>query len=360
MKVPTLVLLSELRKRMKIEYYISLVVFFLLLSPGTYSQNNPGIYSILFYNVENLFDISDDKVTLDDEFTPGGLRHWTNNRFNNKILNLSKVILNSAGWSPPDIIGLCEVENRFVLEKLLMDTPLSSFPYSIIHKNSPDDRGIDVALIYNSKVFYPLKYQYYPLKNSDGSVIRTREIMYITGIIDKADTIHIFVNHWPSRYGGLLESRPLRILAAKTLSCEINNLFDEYVEPKVLVLGDFNDQPWDESISSFLCVADVSDQPEPESLYNLSYCWQEGGEGTIKYRGKWSVFDQIIASGTLVKAKKGLSADPRLASIIRLPFLLEADDRYGGFKLMRTYSGYKYEGGFSDHLPVMVKLRIIP
>jgi endonuclease/exonuclease/phosphatase family metal-dependent hydrolase len=345
---------------MKIRFSLFIVILFFLLSPGIYAQNNSGEYNILFYNVENLFDTVDDKETLDEEFTPAGSRHWTNKRFNRKILNLSKVLLNATGWSPPDIIGLCEVENRYVLEKLLMNTPLRSFSYSMIHKNSPDDRGIDVALLYNTKVFYPLKYQYYPLLNNEDSVIRTREILYVKGIMDKVDTIHIFVNHWPSRYSGLLESRPRRILAAKTLRCEIDRLFDGYDDPKILVLGDFNDQPWDESLSSFLKTADFSGEPKAKCLYNLSYSWNKGGEGTLKYQGQWLVFDQIIISGALIEAKKGLFAEPGFESIIKLPFLLESDTKYGGLRLKRTYTGYKYAGGFSDHLPVILRLKLIP
>jgi len=344
---------------MKISWFPLLVNLF-LLSSGACARNNSGEYDILFYNVENLFDTVDDKETLDEEFTPAGDRHWTYKRFNRKILNLSKVILNASGWSPPDIIGLCEVENRHVLEKLLMNTPLSSFSYNIIHKNSPDDRGIDVALLYNRKVFYPLKYEYYPLINKEDSIIRTREILYVTGIMDKADTIHIFVNHWPSRYRGLLESRPLRILAAKILRCEIDKLFDEHADPKILVLGDFNDQPCDESISSFLKTADFSGEPVAKGLYNLSHRWNEEGAGTLKYRGQWLVFDQIIISGTFIKAKKGLFTGPGFAGIIKLPFLSESDNKYGGFKLRRTYTGYNYTGGFSDHFPVILKLKIIP
>ena len=335
-------------------------VILFLLSPGTYAQSNSGEYNILFYNVENFFDTEDDPGTLDEEFTPAGDRHWTYKRFNRKILNLSKVILNASGWSPPDIIALCEVENRHVLEKLLMNTPLSSFSYNIIHKNSPDERGIDVALLYNRKIFYPLKYEYYPLLDRENSVISTREILYVKGIMDKADTIHIFVNHWPSRYRGLLESRPLRILAAKTLRCEIDRLFDKYADPKILVMGDFNDQPCDESVSSFLKMSDFSGEPVTEGLYNLSHCWKEGGAGTLKYKGQWLVFDQIIISGALIKTKKGLFTESGFASIVKLPFLSESDYRYGGFKLSRTYTGYNYTGGFSDHFPVILKLKIIP
>jgi hypothetical protein len=354
----TLALLSELKERMKISCLIFFITLFLFF-PGIYLSGGENEFSIFFYNVENLFDTNDNPAFSDEEFTPEGIRRWTYNRFRRKILHLSKVIMNSRGWNPPDIIGLCEIENRHVLEALLMNTPLNSYPYNIIHKDSPDSRGIDVALLYNRDVFYPLEYQCYPLKNADDSVINTREILYVKGIIGRSDTLHIFINHWPSRYSGLLESRPGRILAAKTLRSRVEKLFDEYSDPAILILGDFNDQPGDISVSQFLGAAGITDHPVPESLYNMSYCWSEEGFGTIKYRGKWFVFDQIIVSGSVLGRGRAINTEPEFAGIVKLPFLFERDERYGGKKLMRTYTGYKYNGGFSDHLPVLLKLKSV-
>lgn len=344
---------------MKIRYSIFLFCFFCLIV-GVYSQKTPHSYNILFYNTENLFDTLDDPVTADEEFTPQGLRHWTNKRFNRKINNLAKVILNSSGWDLPIIIGLCEIENRHVLEMLLMNTPLNSFPFNIIHKDSPDGRGIDVALLYNEDLFYPVKYKYLPLIGESNSVIKTREILYVSGVVDKIDTVHIFLNHWSSRYGGLLETRPMRILAAKTLNKEIKILSEKHVDPKIVIMGDFNDQPCDISISRYLKTAESLTKIKPEAIYNLSVYPESKVDGTIKYRGHWSVFDQIIVSGTLLETDKGLITMYRSASIVELPFLFTKDEKYGGLKLNRTYMGYKYKGGFSDHLPVMIKLSRIP
>jgi hypothetical protein len=329
----------------------------LFFTVQTFSQNRSGEVSVLFYNVENLFDLKNDPGTLDEEFTPGGDRHWTYRRFHKKVLNISKAILNAAGWSPPSMIALCETENRYVLECLIKDTPLKEHPYKIIHKESPDDRGIDVAFLYNKEVFYPLYYHYYPLISNGDSVMQTREILYVSGILGGTDTLHFFVNHWPSRYSGLMETQSLRNLAASTLRSLLTQTFKKHHNAKVIILGDFNDQPWDESISLHLGAQEISDYSLQEDIINLSFQWQNDDLGTIKYRSQWSVFDQIMVSGSLLKAEKGLFTEPPLARIVKLPFLLEKDERYGGIKTNRTYSGYSYKGGFSDHLPVLLEFK---
>lgn len=352
--------MNELKKRKKIK--LLLCIFLLLLYSKAFSQNTPNEISVLFYNVENLFDIKNDPLTSDDEFTPKGDRRWTYKRFLKKLNDLSKVLLNVSGWYPPELIALCEVENRYVLEKLLNDTPLQRFPYKIIHKESPDPRGIDVALLYNNEQFYPLEYQYFPLKNQDDSDIRTREILYVSGIVNKSDTIHLFANHWPSRYSGLLESQSLRNLAARTLRNQIEILHKNHPNPKIIIVGDFNDQPTDESLSLHLDAKNISESesdiiPDTRKLYNLSYPWMEDETGTLKYQSQWSVFDQIIVSGSLLNTEGSIFTKPEWAQIVKLPFLFENDERYGGQKTNRTYNGFRYQGGFSDHLPILLKLR---
>jgi hypothetical protein len=353
------VLSKELKKRKKIKYLL-LTLYCHLIFAGAYPQDHSEEYNILFYNVENLFDVTNDPVTSDDEFTPEGSRRWTSRRFNRKIINLSKVILNSSGWEPPQMIALCETENRYVIEKLLAFTPLSHLEYNIIHKNSPDDRGIDVAFLYDPDVFNPIDYHYYPLTEGDGRLVKSREILYVSGVIGRSDTLHIFINHWPSRYSGLLESRELRILAARTLRSCVEKLYRDYINPKIVIMGDFNDQPGDKSIVEYLNVSPGNTNYCADSIYNLSSDWSARDLGTTKYKTQWYVFDQIMVSGSLLINKSGLYTDKESARIINMPFLLEPDDRYGGVKPLRTYYGYEYKGGFSDHLPVILQLRSLP
>lgn len=358
MKDRILVHSNELRKRkMKNKKWLLLFLLF-LIAAQTHSQTQSESYSVLFYNVENLFDPEDDPKTMDEEFTPAGERHWTSSRMNKKLLNISKVILSAGGWYPPEIIGLCEIENRNVLGKLLNETPLKTHPYKIIHKESPDDRGIDVAILYNEEKFYPLSYQYFPLFNKNDSIIKTREILYVSGILNKTDTMHFFINHWPSRYGGLLETQHLRNLAAKTLRNQYENIQKKYNSPKVVIMGDFNDQPDDESVRDYLKIADGNKSFSDTDIVNFSVSWLEETTGTIKYQTQWSVFDHIMVSGSLVNAASGISTGFSNAEIVNLPFLLEKDERYGGIKPKRTFYGYDYIGGFSDHLPVLLRLKM--
>ena len=352
--VPTWVHSNELKRKMKNRAFI-IVLFFLFSIPVFSQKNNPRI-SILFYNVENLFDTKNNPQINDIEFTPAGDRHWTYNRLNKKLLNISKVILSANSWEIPTIVALCEIETHDILERLIKDTPLKSHPYKIIHKESPDHRGIDVAFLYNSKQFFPLTYNHYPLKNKNDSILKTREILYVSGVVNNSDTIHFFVNHWPSRYSGLLETKHLRNDAAKLLRQKVDDLFEKYSSPKIIILGDFNDNPKDESLANYLIAKKVKKEVFNRSLYNLSYDW--GGEktGTLKYHSQWSVFDQIIVSGALLNATTGFVAKIENATIVNHSFLFEKDEKFGGLKPKRTYYGYSYQGGFSDHLPVLLKL----
>jgi hypothetical protein len=353
--------MSELKKRMKNRVF--LFCLFIFISGKTFPQQNPNETTILFYNVENFFDIKDNPETNDEEFTPTGDRRWTYKRFNQKVQNISKVIISSSGWKPPDLVALCEIENRFVLERLISETPLQKFPYKIIHKESPDFRGIDVALLYNETEFYPLKYKYIPIRLGNDSVLNSREILYVSGIIKNTDTLHIFNNHWPSRYSGLLESQSLRNLAANILRTEIETLQKKHSNPNIVIVGDFNDQPADESISLHLGAKEYSGNSlnfDENQIYNLSFLWMNQELGTLKYQSQWSVFDQIVVSGNLLKPENTLFTRPEWAKIVQLPFLLEKDERYGGLKTNRTYIGFRFNGGFSDHLPVLLKLQLNP
>ena len=197
---------------------------------------------------------------------------------------------------------------------------------------------------------------HYPLLSKKDSVLKTREILYVAGIFNKQDTLHFFINHWPSRFSGLLETKPIRIEAARLLRQKVIGLNEKYSSPKIVILGDFNDQPNDESIKDHLGAVKVLDQIEPTSLYNLSADWQGNGFGTLKYQLQWSVFDQIIVSGSLLKTGHGLYTAPENASILKQSFLFEKDEKYGGLKPKRVYIGFKYNGGFSDHLPVLLNL----
>lgn len=310
-------------------------------------------YRIMFYNVENLFDTEDDPLTRDEEFTPGGARRWTKKRFYQKINQLSKVILAVGEWDPPVVVGMCEIENRFVLEQLIYSTPLKKFNYRIIHYDSPDQRGIDVAMIYRDQLFEPLYSEPIHINFADDSNRKTRDILYVKGLIGGLETIHLFVNHWPSRRGGYMESKAGRLMAATILRQKVDSLFFINPDARILIMGDFNDNPDDESLTIVLGATKPSNPPDPSTLYNLMKVKRPGWqEGTLKFSEFWETFDQIILSGALLNETSPLFVDPAREVIFAADFLFKPDEKVPGKKLFRTYDGFRYTGGFSDHLPV--------
>jgi hypothetical protein len=333
-----------------------LILLLTILYFPSVAQNGNKSLTVMFYNVENLFDTEDDPLITDEEYLPNGERRWNSFRLNAKLNNISKVIANSGHWEPPAVIGLCEIENQYVLERLVNHPVIRNWNYKIIHKNSPDQRGIDVAAIYREDVFQPLSYNYFSPVAENKPVPATREILHVSGILAGLDTVHLYFNHWPSRYGGLMETRGLRQRAAARLFSEVTNLQKLYRHPAIIIMGDFNDQPDDDSMTTFL-KASLSPGNDPLQLYNLSYRWQKEGKGTLKHQSMWNIFDQIIISGSLLRHNgRLLYTTPSDAVILEAPFLFQKDERYTGRKLFRTYEGYKYAGGYSDHLPVLLIL----
>jgi predicted extracellular nuclease len=307
----------------------------------------------MFYNVENLFDTFDDSLKNDEEFTPNGDKFWSKRKYNEKLNHIYKVITAVGEWNSPDLIGLCEVENRLVLEELLNFTPLNKLQYDIIHFESPDRRGIDVALLYNKKKFSIIKEIPIPVV-IDGRP--TRDILYAKMQSKSEDTIHIFINHWPSRWGGQINSEPRRIAAATKLKVVVDSIFETDIKPNILIAGDLNDYPTDKSIREYLKARSEFENIEDKEIYNISYYLQEEkGQWSHKYKEEQGILDQILVSGNLLNSKKFyINLDN--AAVFKAPFLLEKDESTFGDKTYRTYIGFKYNGGFSDHLPVYIDL----
>jgi len=319
--------------------------------------DDPGFDRIAFYNVENLFDIYNDSLKRDDEFTPDGDRNWNNNRFYKKLNNIYKVIIGIGEWNPPVIVGLCEVENRFVLNKLVYQTPLKTFDYKIIHEESPDRRGIDVALIYRSSGFTPIEHKTIGIRFPFDTASRTRDILYVKGVLSGKDTVHIFVNHWPSRYGGYLVTKPKREFVATVLRKQLDSLFVSDINSNIIIMGDFNDEPWDESLQDVLDARLDTTGLQTNDLYNLMGIFQKDWDGgTSKYLDDWNTIDQFIVSANLVKGRQELQVSPKGAQIYNPEFLLEDDFKHLGKKPYRTYVGFKYNQGYSDHLPIYIDL----
>lgn len=337
------------------------VLWLLLLSHSVavcFSQDKKenDEYTFMFYNSENLFDPVNDSLTEDNEFTPGGARRWNVGRLRDKANRMAKVILAAGKWNPPVLIGLCEIENRQVLEWLVQQTPLSKYGLKIVHKDSPDSRGIDVALVYRPDLFKPLNYKAIEVTDPQNSSFKTREILQVSGILNHCDTIHVFVNHWPSRYGGLMETLRYRSLAAEVLKKSIQELFDQFPKAKIVCMGDFNDSPEDESLSKVLMGVKRDHPNNQGEMVNLSYPWMARSVQTLKNMYSWQVFDQWIVSDYFLADNNCMKF--LRAEIFEAPFLLEPDTKYGGVKPKRTFVGFKYQEGFSDHLPILLKFQI--
>ncbi len=313
---------------------------------------------IAFYNTENLYDPYDDTTKLDNEFTAEGIRHWSYSRFQSKINHLSKTLIAIGNPEPPALIGLCEVENRYVLNKLIYNSPLKRFRYAILHHESPDLRGVDVALLYRKEYAVILATRFYPIIFPFDTSLKTREILYAKIVLNAADTLHIFVNHWPSRLGGYQETREKRRYVAWVLRKAVDSVIGAEVHPKIVIMGDFNDGPGDESLVTILKARAGLTPSDPDGLVNLMYDKLRNPEqGTHKYQGEWNILDQFIISGMLLTDRKGLHASLQDAHIFNAPFLMDQDEKYFGSRPERTYSGPRYLGGFSDHLPVWLELR---
>jgi predicted extracellular nuclease len=325
-------------------------------SPGC-SVETANRVRIVCYNTENLFDTFNDSLTSDEDFLPAGTMHWTYKRYKAKLEKISKVLIATGEWSPDDIIGLCEIENRHVLYDLISNTPLAKYDYRFIHQDSPDERGIDVAMLYNPATVRIVETRFIPVDLYTFPKNTTRDILYCKVILKTQEALHLFINHWPSRSAGILETEPLRMTAARVLRAAIDSINRTQTAPKILIMGDFNDEPFDKSISQVLMARIPAEKPGVKILYDLSSDYiKRNGTGSHKYRGQWEMIDQVIVSGSLLTTEKGLRTGQGCFHVFDDPFLLREDKYHAGYEPFRTYKGPVYCGGFSDHLPVVINL----
>ncbi|MCF7566963.1 endonuclease/exonuclease/phosphatase family protein [Sabulilitoribacter arenilitoris] len=322
-------------------------------------EKNFRIHTIAFYNLENLFDTINDPNKF-DEFSP--IMEIKKNRaeaYKKKVKNMSRVIAD-IGFEPtkntPAIIGVSEVENREVLEDVVNDSLLRHKNYGIVHFDSPDTRGIDVALLYQKKIFTPLNTSTHGLKIYDDQNqkrIYTRDQLLVSGKLED-DLVHIIVNHWPSRRGGEARSRPKRIAAAKLNKRIIDSLqsIDPYA--KIFIMGDLNDNPNNASVKDVLKAKKTKNKVGLKGIYNPMESFYANGVGTNAYRDNWTLFDQIMISKPLLE-KEFSSFRFYKAGIFNKPYLIHNKGRYKGYPF-RSFSNGNFTGGFSDHFPVYLYL----
>jgi len=321
-----------------------------------FERKSPNSLRLAFYNLENLFDTEDDTLINDEEFVAGGLKGWSETRFRHKINNHAKTLIALGGWEAPAMVGFCEVENRGVIHRLITETSLKDMNYQIIHQNSPDRRGIDVCLIYRPDKIRVLNHEYRRVFVPEDPGFKTRDFLYVKGLVFDKDTIHIFYNHWPSRMGGQQTSEPKRIFVAELIRAMCDSLLKDNPNANILISGDFNDEPGDKSMAQILRGKRRDAELKSGDFVNFMYERWEKGEGTEKYQDHWGMLDQWLVNVALFKRQKGLVVDGGDAGIFNAPWLIEKDERYLGEKPYRTFSGPQYLGGHSDHFPVYIDL----
>jgi endonuclease/exonuclease/phosphatase family metal-dependent hydrolase len=331
--------------------------------PGTVGfddfQRYHNAIRVMFYNVENLFDLEHDSLKNDMEFLPGGSYNWSKSRLYNKIQNISKVMIACGGWEAPEIIGLCEVENRKVLLQLLRQSPLSRYPYRIVHYESPDNRGIDNALLYRTDKFTMIHSQAFQLIFEGDSVARTRDILYVKGLAMHKDTLHFLVNHWPSKFGGHVATDPLRCQAGKLLRSITDSILESNPDAAIVMMGDFNDEPGDESVKDCLGASTDISPDSYQKRINLMGPLKKLGAGTHAFNNfsgwEYSLIDHFIVSPALLHKDSGLRVRENRAWIFAAPFMIETTDD-GAQRPFRTFVGRTYKGGYSDHYPIFLDI----
>ena len=297
-----------------------------------------GFLTLVELNCENMFDCQHDSLKDDVEWMPDGKRKWTPARYWRKLNHIGQEILSCQQEGVPDLVALVEVENDSCLFDLTRRSLLRGAGYEYLMTQSPDVRGIDVALLYQPMAFRPICYDYLDVKPLEG-MRPTRDILYVKGETLRGDTLHIFVVHAPSRFGGEKHSRPNRQLVADRVMGVVRQL---PAEAKVIIVGDFNDGAADPSLRFM----------EKGGMHNVTAkaTGAHGAKATYRYQGVWQSIDHVFVSTALADCIDK-------AFINDAPFLLEEDKKYGGVKPLRTFNGYRYQRGFSDHLPLVVRFR---
>ncbi|MGL4363642.1 MAG: endonuclease/exonuclease/phosphatase family protein [Bacteroidales bacterium] len=310
-----------------------------------------------FYNLENLFDTIKSPNTNDTEFLPSGKNLWNTQRYQHKLHNMASVIRKLGTEFSPNglaVLGVAEIENREVLEDLIVTPPLKDIDYGIVHYDSPDGRGVDVGMLYQKNRFRVLGSRSARLFVEGMPNFRTRDQLVVSGLLD-GDLVHIIIVHWPSRYGGEKRSRPLRMAAAELSRTIIDSLYKLDDKAKIILMGDMNDDPDNHSMTKVLQAKAASKEVKVGGLYNTMYKLFDNGVGTLAWNDAWNLFDQIVISQPLIADKNMDTYQFYRARIFNEDFLKQKDGRFAGYPF-RTFAGGAFLGGYSDHFPVYIVL----
>lgn len=338
--------------------HLLIPLLLLALSPSAFAQQEYKVGAVGFYNFENLFDTLDTEDVRDTEFTPDGSKVWNTERYQEKLTHLAQVVAELGADITPDglaVLGVSEVENRSVLEDFVKHPLIKDRNYQIVHQESPDERGIDVALLYNPKYFKLKghKNMHVELYRSNGERDYTRDVLLVSGEFD-GELMHFMVNHWPSRSGGEAASQHKRNKAAMVCKAAADSIFAEDPKAKVIIMGDLNDDPISPSVKEVIGAKFNRRRVRKGEFYNPMYELYRKGIGTLAYRDAWSLFDQLLLSDGLLDERQ----DGYQFFKVRIhnpKYLLQKHGRFKGYPF-RTFGGNEYLGGYSDHFPVYVFL----
>lgn len=341
-------------KRLTITFVVAVLAVWALMA----SAQKP--HTVMFYNLENLFDTINDPDVRDEEFLPDGVKAWNTAKYTKKLQNIEQVLwgISAQNREFPTVIGVSEIENRNVLEDIVMQGKLARGNYRICHYDSPDARGVDVAFLYRPDRFQLEGSRPLPVKIADLPNFRTRDVLLMWGRIEGEDFCFM-VAHWPSRLGGAAASEPKRMAAAKVMRDAADSILQVNPDCKIVMMGDFNDDPTDRSVVETLgCKGKIKDLKKGD-LFNPYIAMLKAGYGTLAYNDAWNIFDNIVVSenlavgsaGSLKLLKAGKSKF--YGHIFSAPYLFQQSGQYKGYPL-RTFVGNNFQGGYSDHLPVFI------
>lgn len=333
----------------------AILLFALLPVISNAQKTNPhlldtGGIRVMFYNCENFFDTIDDPAKDDAEYLPSSSKKWNTEKYLKKVNNIARVVYSVDSVHLPVLAGFTEIEDAGVLKDLVASPLLKKGKYKYVHFEGSDPRGIDPALIYRPDIMKVIDASLVDVFYQDDPKKKTREILYVEGVIGK-DTLYIFVNHWKSRIGGTDETASKRMAYAQTLRACVNKILAGHHDAKILIMGDFNDGPLDQSVHYGLGAITADTVISEKNLYNLMFERAKNGEGSHNYNG-WEMLDQIIVSGgALGSSNKGIYFDSEKTGVFQMRFMMYKT-KDGNLEPSRTYSGFRYYGGYSDHLPV--------
>ena len=342
-------------KRILVKYGLAMALLLCIPSMVLGQQRS---FRVMSYNVENLFDTCHDAGFDDHEFLPESSKKWDSRKYWKKQGGLARSIVAACGASPIELIALCEIENDTVVRDLSQRTKLHRMGYEYLVTKSRDARGVDVALLYQPDRFKIVHDSALRVPYDKGYGRYTRDILHVAGRLPNADTLDIFVNHWPSRRGGTQEAEDYRWTVARFVKNYADSLMQVRCHPNVIFVGDFNDEYNNRSIADGLgAIPFVEKSSSHYVVLSANLTAGHGICGTFKYKGKWNQLDQIIVSRNLLDEANSIHTTPQKCRILDLPFLMEKDDVNGGVKPYRTYQGPVYKGGISDHFPMLLELQ---